>query len=274
MAPSRAHDPTFKTWWGRYQRLSASPKAASALIAMNSRADVTGVLQAVTAPTLLLYRAHDADVAVDEGRYIAEAIGDSRFVELDGADHLFWAGDSDRILDEIEEFVTGSLGSSDPERRLVTILFTDIVDSTKRAAELGDHEWRALLGRHNQLIRDELARWRGAEIGTTGDGFLATFDGPARAINAALAISSAVATIDLDVRCGVHTGLVEVVEDDVAGLAVHIGARIGALADPGEVLVSSTVKDLVAGSGFTFKDRGRHVLKGVPDDWQVFAATR
>jgi len=274
MAPSRADDPTFRIWWGRYQRLSASPNAAATLIAMNSQADVTGVLHAVTAPTLLLYRSHDVDATVDEGRYIASAIEDSRFVELEGADHLFWAGDSDRILDEIEEFVTGSLGSSDPERRLVTILFTDIVDSTKRASELGDLEWRALLGRHNQLIRDELARWRGVEIGTTGDGFLATFDGPARAINAALSISSLVATIGLSVRCGVHTGLVEVVDDDVAGIAVHIGARIGALAEPDEVLVSSTVKDLVAGSGFTFEDRGRHTLKGVPDDWQVFTATR
>ena len=274
MAPSRADDPAFRAWWGRYQRLSASPRAASALIAMNSQADVTGVLRAVTAPTLLLYRTHDADVTVEEGRYIAGAIDGSRFVELDGADHLFWAGDSDRMLDEIEEFVTGSLGSSDPDRRLVTILFTDIVASTKRAAELGDQGWRALLGRHNQIIRDELARWRGVEIGTTGDGFLATFDGPARAINAALAIPAAISTIDLEVRCGAHTGLVEIIDDDVAGLAVHIGARIGALADPGEVLVSSTVKDLVAGSGFTFEDRGRHVLKGVPDDWQVYAATR
>jgi len=274
MAPSRANDPAFRTWWGRYQRLSASPNAAAALITMNSQADVTGVLHAVTAPTLLLYRTHDLDVTVGEGRYISDAIEGSRLVELDGADHLFWAGDSDRILDEIEEFVTGSLGSSDPDRRLVTILFTDIVDSTKRAAELGDQEWRALLERHNQLVRDEFARWRGVEIGTTGDGFLATFDGPARAINAALSISSLVSTIGLSVRCGVHTGLVEVIDDDVAGIAVHIGARVGALAEPHEVLVSSTVKDLVAGSGFTFEDRGRHQLKGVPDDWQVFAATR
>ncbi len=274
MAPSRADDPTFRTWWGRYQRLSASPNAAAALITMNSQADVTGLLHAITAPTLLLYRSEDEDVRIEEGRYIADAIEDSRFVDLKGADHLFWAGDSDRILDEIEEFVTGSLGSSDPERRLLTVLFTDIVDSTKRAAELGDQGWRALLGRHNQIIRDALGRWRGVEIGTTGDGFLATFDGPARAINAALAIPAAVATIDLEVRCGVHTGLVEIVDDDVAGIAVHIGARVGALAKPGEVLVSSTVKDLVVGSGFAFEDRGRHVLKGVPDDWQVFAATR
>ncbi|MFV1999104.1 MAG: adenylate/guanylate cyclase domain-containing protein, partial [Acidimicrobiia bacterium] len=274
MAPSRADDPAFRTWWGRYQRHSASPNAAAALIAMNSQADVTGVLHAVTTPTLLLYRSEDEDVRIEEGRYIADAIEDSRFVDLKGADHLFWAGDSDRILDEIEEFVTGSLGSSDPERRLLTVLFTDIVDSTKRAVELGDQGWRALLGRHNQIIRDELGRWRGVEIGTTGDGFLATFDGPARAINAALAIPAAVATIDLEVRCGVHTGLVEIVDDDVAGIAVHIGARVGALAKPGEVLVSSTVKDLVVGSGFAFEDRGRHVLKGVPDDWHVFAATR
>ncbi|MFV1960362.1 MAG: alpha/beta fold hydrolase, partial [Acidimicrobiia bacterium] len=274
MAPSRADDPDFQRWWGRFKRFSASPNAAVALLTMNSQADVRSALGSITAPTLLLYRVDDKDVSVEEGRYIAEAIEGSRFVELPGGDHLFWAGDIDRMLDEIEEFVTGERGSHDPDRRLVTVLFTDIVDSTTRAAELGDSEWRRLLERHNQVVRAELSRWNGVEIGTAGDGFLATFDGPARAIQCALAISSEVKALGLGVRCGVHTGMVEVVGDDVAGLAVHIGARVGAMAHPGEVLVSSTVKDLVAGSGFMFEDRGRHELKGVPDRWQVYAATR
>jgi class 3 adenylate cyclase len=274
MAPSRAHDPVFQDWWSRYQRQSASPNAAAALMEMNSQVDIRGVLHAVTAPTLLLYRRDDQDVNIEEGRYLADNIEDSRFVELEGGDHLFWAGDTESLLAEIEEFVTGTRGSSDPDRRLLTVLFTDIVDSTRRAAELGDGEWRAVLGRHNQLVRDELARWQGLEISTTGDGFLATFDGPARAINAALSIVSRMGDIGLEVRCGLHTGLVDVVDGDVAGLAVHIGARIGALGEPNEVLVSSTVKDLVAGSGFTFEDRGSHVLKGVPDEWRVFTATR
>jgi class 3 adenylate cyclase len=274
MAPSRANDPDFQRWWGRYQRFSASPRAAAALLAMNSQVDVRSVLGSITAPTLLLYRVDDRDVSVDEGRYIADAIEGSRLIQLPGGDHLFWAGDIDQMLDEIEEFVTGARGSDDPDRRLATVLFTDIVDSTKNAARLGDSEWRRLLERHHYVVRAELSRWNGVEVGTTGDGFLATFDGPARAIRCALSISAEVKSLGLRVRCGVHTGMVEVVEDDVAGIAVHIGARVGAMASPGEVLVSSTVKDLVAGSGFAFEDRGRHELKGVPDTWQVFAATR
>ncbi len=273
MAPSRANDPDFQRWWGRYQRFSASPRAAAALLAMNSQVDVRSVLGSITAPTLLLYRVDDRDVRVDEGRYIADAIEGSRLIQLPGGDHLFWAGDIDQMLDEIEEFVTGARGSDDPDRRLATVLFTDIVDSTKNAARLGDSEWRRLLERHHSVVRAELSRWNGVEVGTTGDGFLATFDGPARAIRCALSISAEVKSLGLRVRCGVHTGMVEVVEDDVAGIAVHIGARVGAMASPGEVLVSSTVKDLVAGSGFAFEDRGRHELKGVPDTWQVFAAT-
>ncbi|MEE8406986.1 MAG: adenylate/guanylate cyclase domain-containing protein [Acidimicrobiia bacterium] len=274
MSPSRADDPDFQRWYGRYERFSASPRAAAALIIMNSQADVRSVLRSITVPTLLLYRVDDRDVSVEEGRYIADAIEGSRLVTLPGGDHLFWTGDTDQMLDEIEEFVTGEMGAADPDRRLVTVLFTDIVDSTKNAARLGDSEWRRLLERHHQVVRAELSRWNGVEVGTTGDGFLATFDGPARAIRCALSISTEVESLGLEVRCGVHTGMVEVVGDDVAGLAVHIGARVGAMASPGEVLVSSTVKDLVAGSGFTFEDRGRHELKGVPDTWQIYAATR
>ncbi len=274
IAPSRADDLDFQKWWGRYQRLSASPSAAAALISMNSQADVRSALGSITAPTLLLYRVDDRDVKVQEGRYLAEEIDGARLIELPGGDHLFWAGDVDQMLDEIEEFVTGGRGSQDPDRHLVTVLFTDIVDSTKNAAKLGDSEWRLLLERHNQMIRADLGRWNGVEVGTTGDGFLATFDGPARAIRCALSISTEVNSLGLETRCGVHTGMVEVIGDDVAGLAVHIGARVGALAHPGEVLVSSTVKDLVVGSGFAFEDRGRHELKGVPETWQVYAAIR
>ena len=274
VAPSRSDDPAFQAWFSRFLRMSASPRAAAALLEMNSAADVRGTLAAVTAPTLLLYRQDDRDVNIEEGRYIANAIEGARFVELPGADHVFWAGDFEPLLQEIEEFVTGRRGSSDPERRLTTVLFTDIVDSTRNAAELGDLKWRQVLERHNRLIRNELARWSGVEVSTTGDGFLATFDGPARAINGALSIAATVPDLDMHVRCGVHTGMVEVVGSDVAGLAVHIGARIGSLARPGEVLVSSTVKDLVAGSGFSFEDRGTHILKGVPDEWRVYAARR
>ncbi len=274
IAPSRANDPDFQRWWGRYQRFSASPRAAAALIIMNSQADVRSALRSITAPTLLLYRVDDKDVNVEEGRYIADAIEGSRLVALPGGDHMFWAGDTGQMLDEIELFVTGEMGAADPDRRLVTVLFTDIVESTKNAATLGDSEWRRLLERHHQVVRAELSRWTGVEVGTTGDGFLATFDGPARAIRCALSISTEVKSLGMETRCGVHAGMVEVVGDDVAGLAVHIGARVGAMASPGEVLVSSTVKDLVAGSGFTFEDRGRHELKGVPDTWQIYAATR
>ena len=274
MAPSRVHDPVFQEWWSRYQRQSASPNAAAALIAMNSKVDVRGGLHAVTAPTLLLYRRDDKDVSTEEGRYLADNIENSRFVELDGGDHLFWAGDSEPLLAEIEEFVTGTRGSSDPDRRLLTVLFTDIVDSTRMAAEMGDEEWRVTLARHNELVRRELARWGGVEIGTTGDGFLATFDGPVRAIKAADAIAQTIGSVGVSVRCGIHAGLVEVVDGDVQGLAVHIGARVGSLGGAGEVLVSSTVKDLVAGSGLEFEDRGLHTLKGVPDEWRIFAVTR
>lgn len=271
IAPTRADDPAFQKWWGRYQRFSASPRAAATLLAMNTQVDVRSVLGSIATPTLLLYREGDVDVSVEEGKYIEQAIEGSRLKILPGGDHLFWVGDVDLMLEEIEEFVTGERGSPDPDRRLATVMFTDIVGSTKKAASLGDGEWRRLLENHNRLVRSELDRWRGIEVGTTGDGFLATFDGPVRAINCCLAIRSGVESLGIQIRGGVHTGMVEVVGDDVAGLAVHIGARIGAAAGPGEVFVSSTVKDLVAGSGFLFEDRGPHELKGVPDEWQLFA---
>jgi pimeloyl-ACP methyl ester carboxylesterase/class 3 adenylate cyclase len=269
-APSRADDPAFKTWIQRYLRLSASPQAAAALLRMNSQIDVTTILPTIRVPTLLLYRKDDADVRIEEGRYIAARIQGSRLVELPGADHYFWAGDSDPMLGEIEEFVTGQRTSPPSERVLATVLFTDIVESTGRAADLGDRGWRDLLARHNSLVRSELAVWHGIEISTTGDGFLARFDGPVRAIRCATSISRGVQALGIQVRCGVHTGELEVMDGDVAGLAVHIGARVAALAGPGEVLVSRTVKDLVAGSGIGFVSRGVHELKGVPEAWEVF----
>lgn len=270
-APSRAGDPAFRAWVQRYLRLSASPRAAVALLRMNSQIDVTSILPSIRVPTLLLYRVDDQDVKVEEGRYIASQIPGAKLVELPGADHFFWAGDPRPLIQEIEEFVTGHRTTQDRDRVLATVLFTDIVESTRIASALGDQAWRDLLSRHNSLVRSELDRWRGNEVKTAGDGFLATFDGPARAIRCARAISEAVASLGLEVRCGLHTGEIEVMDSDVAGVAVHIGARIAALASPQEVLVSRTVKDLVAGAGFQFEDKGVHTLKGVTDTWDVYA---
>ena len=273
IAPSRADDPVFQRWWGRFKRLSASPKAAAALYSMNGRVDIRHVLSSIATPTLLLYRQDDVGVPIEEAKYLGSAIEGALLRVLPGRDHLFWAGDIDPMLEEVEEFVTGVRGSADPDRRLATVMFTDIVSSTSKAASLGDTEWRGRLENHNRVVRSELDRWRGVEVGTAGDGFLATFDGPVRAISCGLAIRSGVDTLGLQIRGGVHTGMVEVVGDDVAGLAVHIGSRIGSTARPGEVFVSRTVKDLVAGSRFQFQDRGLHTLKGVPDQWQLYAVT-
>ena len=270
-APSRAQDPAFEAWIRRYMRLSASPRAAAELMRMNSQIDVTAVLPSIRVPTLLLYRVGDQDVNVAEGRYIASKVPQAKLVELAGADHFFWAGDPEPLIQEIEEFVTGHRTAADHDRVLATVLFTDSVGATEKASVLGDQSWRDLLTRHNAAIRQELGRWRGREVNTAGDGFLATFDGPARAIRCAKAISDAVQPLGLEVRCGLHTGEIEVVGADVAGVAVHIGARIAALAAPSEVLVSRTVKDLVAGAGFNFSARGVHSLKGIPEKWEVYA---
>ncbi|MFQ5427225.1 MAG: adenylate/guanylate cyclase domain-containing protein, partial [Gaiellales bacterium] len=204
-------------------------------------------------------------------RYIASRISGSRFVELPGADHFFWSGDPEPIAEEIEEFVTGYRTAAEPERVLATVLFTDIVASTRTASALGDRAWRELLERHNAVIREQLGRWRGREVKTAGDGFLATFDGPARAIRCTRAIATAVQPLGIEVGCGLHTGEVEIVGDDLAGVAVHIGARIAALATGSEVLVSRTVKDLVAGAGIEFASRGTHSLRGVPEVWELYA---
>ena len=271
LAPSRVDDAAFVAWLTRYLRASASPRAGAELLRMNSMIDVREVLPAIRVPTLLIYHSHDRDVNVEEGRYIASRIPGARLVELPGHDHLMWAGNADAIADEVEDFLTGTRRGPEPDRVLATVLFTDIVGSTERAAAIGDSAWKRLIDRHDVAIRRQLDRWRGREVETTGDGFLATFDGPARAVGCATSVVDAIRELGLDVRAGVHTGEVEVAHGNVRGIAVHIGSRVAALAAPGEVLVSRTVVDLVAGSGIAFADRGEHSLKGVPNVWQLFA---
>ncbi|MGE5617344.1 MAG: adenylate/guanylate cyclase domain-containing protein [Candidatus Woesearchaeota archaeon] len=270
-APSVAGDEQAERHWRRLVRSGTSPAAATALIRMYYDIDVRPVLSAVTAPALVLHRDRDRVVPVAMARALARDLPGARYVELEGADHLPWTEGADALLDEIEEFVTGTRREREPERMLATILFTDIVDSTERAASSGDREWRRLLERHDELVRRELGRYRGREIKQTGDGFFAAFDGPARAVECAAAISEQVRRLGIEVRAGVHTGECEVRGGDLAGMAVHIGARVGACADAGEVLVSGTVKDLVVGSQLRFDDRGSRELKGVPGEWRLYA---
>jgi pimeloyl-ACP methyl ester carboxylesterase len=269
LAPSE--DDAFKRRLATYFRRSASPGAAVALMRMNTQIDVRDVLPSIQAPTLVMHRTNDRDVKVEEGRWIASQIPDAKYVELPGDSHTLWAGDTDEIVDEIEEFLTGTRTPRESDRVLATVLFTDIVGSTERAARVGDARWREMLAAHHAIVRRELERYRGREIDTAGDGFFATFDGPARAIRCATAIRDGVRAIDLQVRAGLHTGECELVNGKVGGIAVHIGARVASLAAPGEVLVSSTVKDLVAGSGIRFADRGEQTLKGIPQAWRLFS---
>jgi pimeloyl-ACP methyl ester carboxylesterase len=269
LAPSE--DDAFKDRLATYFRRSASPGAGVALMRMNTQLDVRDVLPTIQVPTLVLHRAHDRDVKVEEGRWIAERIPGARFVELPGDSHTLWAGNTDEIVDEVEQFLTGTRRGPEPDRVLATVLFTDIVGSTEQASKVGDRRWRQLLDRHHALVRQQLERYQGREVDTAGDGFLATFDGPARAIRCASAIQSGMPGIGLEVRAGVHTGECELFGDTIAGVAVHTGARVAAAAGPGEVLVSQTVKDLVAGSGISFAERGTHVLKGVPGEWRLYA---
>ena len=274
LAPTLASDERFRSWWARLERLGASPGAAMALRRMNGQIDIRQTLSAIRVPTLVLHRTGDLDTSIEEGRYLAAHIPGARFVDLPGADHLPWAGDQDVLLDEVEEFLTGTRPAAEPDRVLATVLFTDIVSSTERAAELGDRRWRDVLFSHHAVVRRELDRFRGREVKTVGDGFLATFDGPARAVRCACAIRDGVGALGLSLRAGLHTGECELIGDDVGGIAVHIGARVAARALTGEVLVSSTVKDLVVGSGIDFQDRGAHRLKGVPGSWRLFAVNR
>jgi class 3 adenylate cyclase len=272
LAPSAIRDPVLTRRIATFFRRSASPGAAVALNRMNTEIDTRAVLPTIAAPTLVISREGDREVSAEESRWIAGQIPRAKYVELPGADHLPWIGDSDGLLDEVEEFLTGIRRGPDPDRLLATVLFTDIVGSTATAAALGDRRWRALIEEHHKLVRRELDRFGGREIETAGDGFLATFDGPARAVRCACAITEAVRELGLDVRAGLHTGECEVVEGKVRGIAVHIGARVANEAGAGEVLVSSTVKDLVAGSGLRFRDRGQTELKGVPGEWRLYVA--
>ena len=270
-APSVAHDKRFRDWWARLLRLAASPAAAIALLRMLDEIDVRPVLPTIRVPTLVLQRTGDRIVNVENGRYLGRHIPNAKYVELPGADHFPYVGDTDAILAEIEEFLTGARHAPEADRVLATVLFTDIVGSTAHAAGMGDQRWRDLLGSYQALVRGELARSRGREVKTLGDGFLATFDGPARAIRCACAIRDSVRPLGIEIRAGLHTGECELMDDDVGGIAVHIGARVASSAAPSEVLVSSTVKDLVAGSGLRFADRGTHHLHGVPGEWRLFA---
>ncbi len=273
-SPSRGNDPQVRRMQARFQRQAASPGAAVALLRMDAEIEISDVLPAIRVPTLILHRTGDQAVPVMESRYMAERIPGAKYVELPGIDHAPMAGDADAILDEIQEFLTGVRPAPEPDRVLATVLFTDIVGSTQHAAELGDRRWRDLLDSYYALARRELDRFRGREIKTTGDGFLATFDGPARGIRCACAVSDSAGQLGLAIRAGLHTGECEMMGEDIGGIAVHIGAPVAAEAASGEVLVSSTVKDLVAGSGLQFEDRGSHALKGIPEEWRLFAVGR
>jgi pimeloyl-ACP methyl ester carboxylesterase len=271
-APSLAADPQAVEFAARMERSAASPAMVQQIFEMFLDIDVRSILPTIHVPTLVVHRRGDRVVNRRAGRQLAAHIPGARYVELPGIDHLPWAGDADAVLGEIEEFLTGARTAPEPDRVLATVMFTDIVGSTERAAELGDARWRELLSAHQAAVRRELTRFRGREVKTLGDGSLAIFDGPARAIRCGHAITDAARSSALEVRIGLHCGEVELMDTDVGGIAVHIAARVGALAGAGEVLVSGTVKDLVAGSGIRFADRGTKQLKGIPDEWRLFAA--
>jgi class 3 adenylate cyclase len=266
-APTMEGDQAFKQWWGKFERLGGSPGAVKTLILMNSRIDIADILPSVNVPSLVIHRRDDIAVDVEAGRFLAELIPNAKYVELSGIDHIPWVGEnSNQILDEMSVFLTGDWPQIETERILTTVLFTDIVESTKRVVGMGDQRWQDLLERHHDIVREELKRFRGQEIDTAGDGFFAIFDRPARAIHCACAIREAVRSLGISIRAGLHTGECEMSAGKVSGIAVHIGSRVMGQAGPGEVLVSSTVKDLVAGSGLRFIDRDVITLKGVPGE--------
>lgn len=269
-APSLAEDPGYRAWWGRHQRLSASPGMAKALVAMVSELDVRAALPLIQAPTLVLHTTGDRFIPVEHSRYLHAHIDGSRLVEIEGEDHHPTGSSGPQVVEEIVEFLTGSRPAPRAERVLATVMFTDIVGSTARAAALGDQQWRQLLDGHDAVVYAQLSRFRGVQIKSTGDGTIATFDGPARAIDCACAIRDAIRPLGIEVRAGVHTGEIELRGDDIGGIAVHLGARIAALAGPSQILVSRTVTELVVGSDIQFEDRGHHELKGVPGTWQLY----
>lgn len=268
-APSVADAPGPRQWFARFNRLAVSPGAAAELFRMSRDLDVRAVLPVIRVPTLILHRTDDALIRVEHSRYMAERIPDAKLVELPGQDHLWYFGDQDAIVDEVEEFLTGARSAPEPDRMLATVLFTDIVGSVEKQAVLGDHAWKELVLRYRSIVRTTLERWRGKENDTAGDGFYAAFDGPARAIRCALEVAERVSDLGIEIRAGVHTGECELIEDKCSGLTVSIGARVAAIGGPGQVLVSQTVKDLVPGSGLRFEDAGEHQLKGVPGRWRL-----
>jgi class 3 adenylate cyclase len=271
LAPSLAHDERFRRWFAGYERQALSPRAAVIMQAAYLERDLRAVLPSIRVPTLVVHRAANRHIRVGHGRYLAEHIAGAKYVELPGDDHLIVVGDTEAVLAEIEEFLTGIRPPLESDRVLATVLFTDIVTSTARAAQVGDRRWKDLLDQHDRLIRGELDRHRGRLVKNTGDGILATFDGPARAIRCAQAIATGVKVLGIDVRAGLHAGEIELRGEDVTGMAVNIAARVMDAAGPGEVVVSSTVKDLVAGSGLRFAERSTRELRGVPGEWRLFA---
>jgi class 3 adenylate cyclase len=274
IAPSVANDDAFRSWWDMAGNRAASPSMARAFIKKIREADVRDTLERIAVPTLILHRDNPGFSPVEQAHYLAERIAGSRLVELAGEDAVYWVGDTGPMLDEIEEFITGVRGASESERLLTTIVFTDIVGSTERAALLGDDRWHDLLDRHDSIVRHELQRFGGHEVNTAGDGFVATFSSPSAALACADEILEAVRVLGIEVRVGIHAGEVEVRGADVAGMAVHIAARVAAQAGPSEVLVSSTVRDIVTGSRHRFADRGEYALKGVPGQWRLCALVR
>jgi class 3 adenylate cyclase len=271
VAPSQIADPGFMEWAGRLERLAASPSTIRRIFELIGEFDVRDVLPSIRVPTLVMHRTGDSFIKVEHSRYIASKVPGARYVELEGDENMFSLGDWEGLIGEVEEFLTGTRHEREPDRMLATVLFTDICDSTRRAAEMGDRGWRFLLERHDALFRQALERHRGREVKRTGDGFLATFDGPARAIRCAASIAEAMGSLGLQIRAGLHTGELEVMDGDIGGLAVHLASRVMSAAAPNEVLVSGTVKDLVVGSGIDFEDRGERELRGVPGEWRLYA---
>lgn len=270
-APSIVHDELRVRRAAAYFRAGGSPGAVLAVMRMNREIDARKVLASIRVPTLIVHRTEERVLDVEHARYMAQNIPKAKLIELPGIDHMPWIGDSEAILQEVEEFLTGERHAPDLERVLATVLFTDIVESTERAAAIGDRRWRALLESYQGVVRTQLSAFRGREIDTAGDGFLAAFDGPARGIRCAEAVREQARSLGFDIRAGLHTGECEVMGEKLGGIAVHIGARVAGKAAPGEILVSQTVKDLVAGSGLAFDDRGAHQLKGIPGDWRLHA---
>ena len=270
-APSMAEDPAFREWWAKYLRHSASPSAVIAIFRMNSLIDVRDILPTIRIPTLVLHRKGDRAINVERGRHLADHIPGSQFVELEGEDHLWWVGDSEALISEVQSFLTGEQASIELDRALATVLFTDIVDSTKSAVQMGDRRWRDVLDAHNEVQIREINRFNGRSIRTTGDGHLAIFDGPGRAIRCGVALRHELGKLGIEIRVGMHTGEIDLMGKDVGGIAVNIAARVLAEAANREIWVSRTVKDLVVGAGFEFTEKGSYELKGVPGQWDLFS---